>query len=146
MYKVVAYQVASSINIKSCKQQLSYQLLFQDSDELFYKYQDNAFVYMFQYGMVSFFNMSSQNIEDLLKQIKPNTSNYFSEKLSEATEVLVKPNTLKVQFNHIELPNLDQEMIRLVMLYASQSVALDRYSEITEELLEQTHQHTFGEI
>ena len=142
MYKVVAYQVASSINIKSCKQQLSYQLLFQDSDELFYKYQDNAFVYMFQYGMVSFFNMSSQNIEDLLKQIKPNTSNYFSEKLSEATEVLVKPNTLKVQFNHIELPNLDQEMIRLVMLYASQSVALDRYSEITEELLEQTHQHT----
>ena len=81
MYKVVAYQVASSINIKSCKQQLSYQLLFQDSDELFYKYQDNAFVYMFQYGMVSFFNMSSQNIEDLLKQIKPNTSNYFSEKL-----------------------------------------------------------------
>lgn len=142
MYKVVAYQVASSISIKSCKQQLSYQLLFQDSDELFYKYQDNAFVYMFQYGMVSFFNMSSQNIEDLLKQIKPNTSNYFSEKLSEATEVLVKPNTLKVQFNHIELPNLDQEMIRLVMLYASQSVALDRYSEITEELLEQTHQHT----
>ncbi|MCP4053677.1 MULTISPECIES: RMD1 family protein [Mesoflavibacter] len=142
MYKVVAYQIASSINIKACKQQLSWQLLFQDSDELFYEIDQHAFVYVFQYGMVSFFNMSDSQITEVLNTLKPHTNNYFFQKLSEATEVLIKPKTLKVQFNHIELPTLDQEMIRLVMLYASQSVALDRYSEITEELLEQTHQHT----
>jgi uncharacterized Rmd1/YagE family protein len=33
-------------------------------------------------------------------------------------------------------------MIRLVMLNLSQSVALDRYSEITEELLVETNKHT----
>ena len=38
MYTVVAYNVANTISIKTSKQQLQWQLLFQDSDELFYSY------------------------------------------------------------------------------------------------------------
>ncbi|EMQ95223.1 hypothetical protein D778_02745 [Xanthomarina gelatinilytica] len=40
------------------------------------------------------------------------------------------------------MPELNQEMIRLVMLNTSQSVALNGYSEITEELLMETNKHT----
>ena len=47
MYKVVAYQVANTIQIKASKQQLSWQLLFQDSDELFYKSSPEKFIYIF---------------------------------------------------------------------------------------------------
>lgn len=48
----------------------------------------------------------------------------------------------KVTFNKVILPNFDSESIRLVMLNTSQSVALDRYLEITEQLLEETNVHT----
>ncbi|AXO81253.1 RMD1 family protein [Olleya aquimaris] len=142
MYTVVAYQVASTINIKQCKQQLPWQLLFNDSDELYYKCDDNAFVYIFQYGIVSFFNMTEQSIKKALDRIKPFSNNYLSEKLSEEVNVIIKPNSLKVDYNHIQLPELNDETIRLVMLNVSQSVALDRYSEITYDLLEQTNKHT----
>lgn len=142
MYTVVAYQVASTINIKQCKQQLSWQLLFNDSDELYYKCDDNAFVYIFQYGIVSFFNMTTQSINKVLASMEPFSNNYLSEKLSEEVKVLIKPNSLKVDFNHIELPKLNDDMIRLVMLNVSQSVALDRYSDITYDLLEETNNHT----
>lgn len=142
MYTVVAYQVASAINIKTSKQQLPWQLLFQDSDELYYKSSDQKFIYIFQYGMVSFFNMTDAEIKTVLDKIKPFCSNYFSEKLSESVEVIIKPNTLKVQFDSVVLPTVDQEMVRLVMLNTSQSVALNRYSEITEELLIETNKHT----
>ncbi|TNJ43851.1 RMD1 family protein [Tamlana fucoidanivorans] len=142
MYSVVAYQVASAINIKTSKQQLPWQLLFQDSDELYYKSSNNQFVYIFQYGMVCFFNMTSAEIEMALKEITPFCSHYFSEKLSDSVQVFVKSGILKVQFDSVILPSLDQEMIRLVMLNASQSVALNRYSEITEELLIETNKHT----
>lgn len=142
MYRVVAYQVASAIQIKTSKQELPWQLVFQDSDELYYKSSDQKFIYIFQYGMVSFFNLSHDEIEQALKQIKPFCSNYFTEKLSESVSVIVKPETLRVTFDDVVLPELDQEMIRLVMLNTSQSVALDRYAEITEELLIETNKHT----
>ncbi|MFL1010913.1 RMD1 family protein [Flavisericum labens] len=142
MYKTVAYQVASTINIKESKGHLPWTLLFQDSDELYYKVSEDAFVYLFQYGMVSFFNLEKKTIAEILQKIKPFCNDYFSEKLSDSAEVIVKSNVIKVGFDNIVLPKLDEEMIRLVMLNTSQSVALNRYSEITEELLNETKKHT----
>ncbi|TJY37852.1 RMD1 family protein [Pontimicrobium aquaticum] len=142
MYPVVAYHVANTINIKASKQQLQLQLLFQDSDELFYSSSKDKFVYIFHYGMVSFFNMTNNEIDAILKQIKPYCDNYFSERILEEINVVVQDHTLKVQFEHVVLPKLDSEMIRLVMLNASQSVALNRFSEITEALLIETNEHT----
>ncbi|SFZ89374.1 Uncharacterised ACR, YagE family COG1723 [Flaviramulus basaltis] len=142
MYSVVAYQVASAINIKSSKQELPWQLVFQNSDELYYTSSEQKYIYIFQYGMVCFFNMITTEIEATLKILQPFCSNYFSEKLSDSVEVFIKPNSLKVQFDTVILPTLHKEMIRLVMLNISQSVALDRYSEITEDLLIETNNHT----
>lgn len=142
MYKVVAYQVASGLNVTQCKQILSYQLKFQDSDELFYQLHDNSYIYVFQFGMISFFNVDSSEIEQIIEFLKPASNNYFSEKLSEEVTVTVCKDILKVEFNTIVLPKIDNEMIRLVMLNTSQSVALNRYGEITEELLIETNLHT----
>ncbi|WP_274473982.1 RMD1 family protein [Mangrovimonas aestuarii] len=142
MYKVVAYQVASAINLKQSKSQLSWELLFFDSDELFYQISQQKFIYIFQYGIVSFFNLSDAEIETALEAIKPLCREYFSEKLSEEIEVVIQPNLMKVQFESVILPEMNPEMLRLVMLNASQSVALDRYSEITEKLLTETNGHT----
>ncbi|WP_338732780.1 RMD1 family protein [Mangrovimonas cancribranchiae] len=142
MYQVVAYQVASTIHTKSVKEQLDWELLFSDSDELFYKFSKDQFIYIFQYGMVGFFNLSTDDIGEVLKQLKPFSRNFFQERISETIHVDVQQNILKVAFEKVILPYLDTEMIRLVVLNASQSVALNRYSEITEELLEETNKHT----
>ncbi|WP_425076799.1 RMD1 family protein [Psychroserpens sp. S379A] len=141
MYKVLAYQVANAINVKEAKQSLSYTLLFQDSDELFYEYDTHKYVYIFQYGMVSVFNLTSEEIYQILIKIRPFCKDYIAEKLSEEVNVSIE-DTVKVEFDKIILPKVNAEMIRLVMLNASQSVALTRYSEITEALLVETNEHT----
>ena len=142
MYSTVAYQVASTISIKNSRNSLDWKLLFQDSVELFYELSNNKFIYIFQYGMVSFFNMTNNEIENALKLIKPNSTNYFSEKISEEVNIVLKQDVLQVNFENVVLPHLDAEMVRLVMLNASQSVALNRYAEITEEILIETNEHT----
>ena len=142
MFTVVAYQVANTINIKASKQQLPWQLLFQDSDELFFLSSKYKFVYVFHYGMVSFFNLSADERDAALKEIQPYCENYLGGIISEEVQVIIKPNTLQVNFESIVLPDLNSEMIRLVMLNASQSVALDRFSKITEDLLIETNEHT----
>lgn len=142
MLPVVAYQVANTINTKAGKQELQWNLLFQGSDELFYLYSKDKYIYLFQYGMVSFFNLSKAEIGKVLEVIKPFCDTYFSDKIAEEINVEIKQNTLQVNFESIVLPDFDSEMIRLVMLNASQSVALNLYSEITEALLIETNEHT----
>lgn len=142
MFPVVAYQIANTINIKASKQQLQWQLLFQDSDELFYSSSNHKYIYLFHYGIISFFNMSNDEIDKALTLIQPFCDNYFSEKITEELSVVIQPNTLEVNFESTILPELNSEMIRLVMLNTTQSVALDRYSEITEALISETNEHT----
>jgi len=142
MFTTVAYQVASAIDIKTSKRELQWELLFQDSDELFYRFSKDKFVYFFHYGMVSFFNMTTNEINSVFKIIEPICANYFPDRISEEVTIIVQTKKLQVNFENIVIPQLNTEMIRLIMLYASQSVALNRYSEITEELLIETNEHT----
>lgn len=142
MYTVKAYQVANAVNVKQCKARLPWQLMFQDSDELYYQIAEDKFIYVFQYGMVSFFNFSETEIEVALRTLKPYCTTPLTKNISEETKVVVESQRLKVDFNSITLPSLDQEMIRLVMLNTSQSVALDNYSNLTEKLLIETNEHT----
>ncbi|WP_250433163.1 RMD1 family protein [Hanstruepera flava] len=142
MYNVVAYQVADTINIRQIREQLQWQLLFQDSDELYFKKSDDQYLYVFHYGMVSFFNLSPEEIETVLKDIQPFCKNYISDKNAEDIQVEIVSNIMTVTFEKVILPEVNSEMIRLVMLNASQSVALNRYSEVTEDLLIETNEHT----
>lgn len=142
MYTVKAFQVSNSVNLKLMKFQLNWKLLFQDSDELYYKLGDHKYIYVFQYGMISFFNMSDDEIEHTVSQLSLYLLDPLSEKHSEEILIEIKTKSLQVHFDKVILPELHHETIRLVMLNASQSVALARYSEITEQLLSETNEHT----
>lgn len=142
MYNALAYQVATHINLKQVKSQLDGTLLFSDSDELFFKTSEDKFVYIFQYGMLCCFNMSKDEISKIILDLKAFSKGFIDDKISEEIDVTIEANILKVQFNNIILPEINEEMIRLVMLNASQSVALNRFSEITEALLIETNEHT----
>ncbi len=86
--------------------------------------------------------MSQQEIAQFFSEIKPICRNYSDDKISETFSVSIKKGELKVGFNTVELPELNEVMLRLVMLNVSQSVALNRFSEITEALLIETNAHT----
>ncbi|MEJ1223084.1 RMD1 family protein [Sediminicola sp. 1XM1-17] len=142
MFEVVAFQIAASINIRQCRNLLPLETLFSDSAELFFKNGDNRFVHIVQYGLVSFFNHTEKEIQAILKQLSSLSKDRVPYQLSEKIQVEVIPGQQKVTFNKVVLPNFDSESIRLVMMNTSQSVALDRYLEITEQLLEETNVHT----
>jgi len=68
----------------------------------------------------------------------------FELKLSEEFEVETNARENKFGYNKIEIVNSDVEVLRLIMLNVSQSVALDYYSEQTNLLLEETNSHTLS--
>lgn len=142
MFKVQSYQIAQHINIREVRKSFGQELIFGDSDELFYKLSDSKFMYVFQFGIVSFFNVSETKKTEFIQELTPYGKGELPSSLSEDIDVSIINNELKVMFDKVILPEMNEEMIRLVMLHTSQSVALDRYSEITERLLEEASVHT----
>lgn len=142
MYKVLSYQVADSIDIKSCKINFKAEMVHGDSEELFYRVSDERYIYLFKYGVVSFLNYDPVDISGFLLFISPFCKNQFIEPLSEEFIVETGAKESKVSYNKIEIVSADVNVIRIIMLNVSQSVTLDYYSEQSRRLLEETNNHT----
>lgn len=141
MYAVVAIQISNVLNIRKCRQLLALPIRFSDSDELFLESGPDQFVYVFQYGVVAFFNHNSREINAFVKTLAPEARDWEDHELSETMKVLIEPDVDRVAFDHVTLSDFNAEAIRLVMLNTSQSVALDKYLEITDQLLSQTSRY-----
>ncbi|MGZ3952460.1 MAG: RMD1 family protein, partial [Flavisolibacter sp.] len=140
--KVISYQIADTIDLKAFSQAFKAELHYSDPSELFFKTGTNRYVYVFKYGAVCFLNYDDLAIGQLLKEIIPFCKNIFTNKLTD--EFLVETGTkeLRVGFNKIEVPSATINVMRLVMLNVSQSVAIDYYEELTNTLLTDTNYYT----
>ncbi len=140
--KAYAVQIADGIAIRNCKNQFKATLLFSDTDELFYKLKQEQYVYIFKYGVVCFYNISRQEIRELSNEILSFAQNYIDEDISEKIEIIVGGSTNTISFSKVTLSEFNIESLRLIMLNVSQSVALDHYANISEQILEDTKVHT----
>jgi uncharacterized Rmd1/YagE family protein len=143
MLQVLSYQVADSIDLKAVKQAFKSTLIYSDSSELFYETAPGQFVYVFRYGVLSFYNYEAVNISSFFQFVQPFCKNYFSETIiTEEIQVETGVKENKISYNKIEIIQADRETIRMIMLNVAQSVTLDYYTDLTEKLLEETNHHT----
>lgn len=142
MDQVLSYQIADSIDVKSFKAAFKADLQYSDSDELFYRMDSDQFIYIFKYGVVCFLNFDPVKVSEFLHLIGPYCKNRFEESLNEVYRIQRNARENKIGYNEIQIMGSDIEVLRLIMLNVSQSVALDYYSEQTSKLLEETNRYT----
>jgi uncharacterized Rmd1/YagE family protein len=142
MLHVVSYQIADSIDVKAFRAAYKEGIYHYDADELFYKMGEETFVYIFKYGVVCFTNCDEVRTQEFLQKIAPYCKNVFELKLSEEFEVETNAREVKIGYNKIEIVKPDVEVLRLIMLNVSQSVALDYFLEQTNLLQEETNTYT----
>jgi uncharacterized Rmd1/YagE family protein len=142
MDRVLAFQIADSIDLKLCRDNIKANLVYSDSDELFYELPGIKFLYIFKYGVVSFFNYGEADIDATLKNIYPYCKNRFEKNLNDGFMVETGAPEYRMWHNKIDITSADRNVLRIIMLNVSQSVTLDYYSEQTSRLLEESNQHT----
>ncbi|HRH48879.1 MAG TPA: RMD1 family protein [Panacibacter sp.] len=142
MLKVLAFQIADSVDIKSFKAAFTAEIYYADSEELFYNIDKEKLIYVFKYGIVCFLNHTEVEMTAFLQVISPYCKNLLSERLSEEFDIETHAPKIKLGYNKIEITETDIEILRLIMLNVSQSVALDHYDQQTNILLEETNYHT----
>jgi len=144
MPRVVSYQIADSIDVKGLRTAFKEGIYHYDADELFYKTGEGCYVYVFKYGVVCFLGYRENEAAAFMERIGPFCRNVFGQRLSEEFEVEVNAQENKFGYNKIEITKPDVEVLRLIMLNVSQSVALDYFSEQTNALQEETNSNTLN--
>lgn len=134
--KLVAINIADSIDLKKLKASFGGKLLISTSTELFYKVAEDKFISFFNYGVVAFSEHTQQEIDKVISSIKEFIDNE-QDRLSENIEIEFK-DTIGFEGDTLIVPQKfrKDELFRIVLFDLGQSVALDYYSRISDNLLQ----------
>jgi uncharacterized Rmd1/YagE family protein len=136
--KVEAIQLAESFNIKKFRADFQTEAHSGSTTELFYTFSEkNRFLYVFDYGVVVFANYDAVAKNEFVSFIKNYATAIVSLHLSEEYLIQIQPDIEKsvVKNNYVSVTKIDSLMIRIIMLNIGQSVALDYYENLTDDLI-----------
>lgn len=142
MRKIIAHQIAESIDIKNFRSKYAGTEHYFTSSEVFYKGENERYLYILSYGVVVFSGYDEIKQSEFFDYIKPFCKNLLIERLSEEFVINEGANSDRFEYNEIFLSRFDPIVLRIIMLNVSQSVALDYFSQLTSQLLEETKQYT----
>jgi uncharacterized Rmd1/YagE family protein len=133
--KLSALLIANQLDLKGIKAFLDLKPLADSSSELLYSFSHDRFLYYFNYGVVVFTGHSEDEIKIAIRAISPYQKNPNSNWLRDELELTVKEGEMEFDFNRLIVDRLDEKIIRIAMLNLAQSVALDSYHDVSENLL-----------
>jgi uncharacterized Rmd1/YagE family protein len=139
MLRIEAYQIAEQINVKKFRAEFMGTPLVGTSYELFYVQEYNKYVYVLNYGVVAFANYSDVEKSDFIKFIRSYCDKVVEGTFQEDLVVEVDPDR-KLTFTHNSLvvTLLNENVVRIIMLNIAQSVAMELYETLGNDILEGT--------
>ncbi|MEX0360164.1 MAG: RMD1 family protein [Allomuricauda sp.] len=141
--RAIAFHVAKSIDISGCRSEFGSKLVFGDRDELFYQESD-GFISIFRYGTVSLFGFDETKVSTILRKLQHFGNGWKTSDLKEEVTIVLQQELLapRVANDKVVLPIANTEAVRLTLLHLSQSVALDHFARLSEQILKETRKHT----
>ncbi|KAB1158236.1 RMD1 family protein [Flavobacterium luteum] len=106
--------------------------------EVFYSLKEpDRYLYVFDYGVVVFANYDAAAKQEFINVIKNFANNLVDLDLMEEYFIITNSELLKpvVKNNFVSVHHIDSFLLRIIMLNIGQSVALDYYETLTDELI-----------
>lgn len=133
--KLSALVVANQLDLKGVKAFMDLKTLADSSSELLYSFGNDKYQYFFNYGVVVFANYSEEEIKVAVRTIAPYLKTPNEQWLRDDHEITVQEGELEFEFDQLIVDRLDAKVMRIAMFNLAQSVALDFYHQISENLL-----------
>lgn len=136
--RIEAVQIAESFNIKKFRTDFSAEVNAGSASEVFYAMEDmGRYLYVFDYGVVVYASYDAVAKSELLSFLKNYATtivdlDFFEEYRIESDE---NSQRISVKNNYVIVPQIDSSILRIVMLNIGQSVALEYYEMLTDELI-----------
>ena len=134
--KLTAFLVANQLDIKGIKSFLDIKPLADSSSELFYGFGAAKFQQYFNYGVIVFTGYTEEEMKWGVKATFAYQKNPLASWLRDEFQIRVDDGKeLNFEFNEVVVGRCDEKVIRIAMLNLAQSVALDYYHDVGENLL-----------
>lgn len=133
--KLSAIRVANQLDLKGIKSTLELKPLADSSSELFYGFGNDKYLYFFNYGVMAFTGYAEEEISKTVSDLLPWQRNPETWLRDEHTVHVVSGAPLQFEFSELIVDRMDAQIIRIVMFNLAQSVALDHYHVVSENLL-----------
>ncbi|MBI1768362.1 MAG: RMD1 family protein [Bacteroidetes bacterium] len=140
--KLSALLVANQLDLKGIKAFLDLKPVADSSFELLYSFGNDRLQYYFNYGVLVFSGYTEEEIKAAVQAILPYQKNPNSKWLRDDHEITEKDGEVEFDFDRLVVGRLDDKVIRIVMLNLAQSVALDFYHQVSENLLTEIRSFT----
>lgn len=132
-----AFLVSNQIDLKAVKAMVDRKPLADSSSELFYA-ADGKYKYCFNYGVIVFAGYGEDEMKAFIQQIYSQLKDPEKSWLRDEFQIRVDPgHGMRFEFDGAIVDRLDDMVIRIAMLNLAQSVALDHYHRVSEDLLTQ---------
>lgn len=134
--KLSAILIANQLDIKGIKSFFKIKTLADSSTELLYRFEEDRYQYYFNYGVVVFTGYPEEEIRLAVNLIQPYQKSPLSTWLRDDHEISIVPGSkMTFDFDQLIVDRLDAKVVRIAMFNLAQSVALDKYHDVTENLL-----------
>jgi uncharacterized Rmd1/YagE family protein len=136
--RIEAVQLAESFNMKKFRSDFRAEAHSGSTSEVFYALEQNQrYLYVFDYGVVVFANYDAVAKSEFVNFIKNYATTLVDLDLSEEYRIETEATLQKVivKNNYVTVSQIDSSLMRIVMLNIAQSVALEYYEVLTDELI-----------
>ena len=136
--KIEAIQIAEAFNIKKLRAEFGVEPNSSSPSEIFYTLTNKKrYLYIFDYGVVVFANFTAPKKKVLIDFVKNYASANVDLDLIEEYRIEIDENIPKmiIKNDYVSVAVVDPSVMKIVMLNIGQSVALDYYEVLTDELI-----------
>jgi required for meiotic nuclear division protein 1 len=136
--RIEAVQIAESFNIRKFRAEFRAEPYSSSTSEVFYALTEtNRFLYVFDYGVVVFGNYDAVAKSEFVSFVKNYATKVVDTDLTEEYRILTDETLPKalVKNDFVTVPHIDASVLGIVMLNTGQSVALEYYEVLTDELI-----------
>ena len=139
MLKIEAFQIAQQINIKRFKADFKQNPISATSVELLYHLENERYLSVLGYGIVVFGGYDDLAKSELIRFLKNYCEDLTETEFREDFVIETKKGQdIKLNYNSIEVPVLNDNVVQIIMLNIAQSVALDFYEDLGFKILNET--------
>lgn len=139
--KIIAYQLGEKIHLKNLTSAYEGDIYSSTSTEVYIKKGEFSYIYVQNYGEVTFSDCDEKTTNEFIDFIKRFVENpALPNKVYKEDFIIdVSPDhQLHFEYNSIQVPEINADVIKIVMLNVSQSVVLDYFTELSQSLLQET--------
>ncbi len=143
--KIVAYRLGGAIHLKNLKAAYKGGIHSATSTDVFIQKGEYAYIYVQNYGEVAFSECDDKTISEFLDFVRrfAEAPALAEKEYKEDFVIEIDPGSqLKFDYNSIRVPEINADVIKISMLNVSQSVVLDYYTEVSQNILYETTKYT----